>query len=100
MTIRARCAAQCSLSAELLMPVAVRFAGGKRRITMNLLGKVSRTLKGDRTLEFTIALNRRGRRALPHSSRVTLMLQLSAGAGRVGKPTTSKLRVTLSRRGP
>jgi hypothetical protein len=44
--------------------------------------------------------NRRGRRALLHSSRVTLMLQLSAGAGGLGKPTTSKLRVTLSRRGP
>jgi phosphodiesterase/alkaline phosphatase D-like protein len=97
LTVRVRCGGRCALKAELLLPVLVSLAGGRHHTTMTVLGGVSRTLLPGHTLQFTITLSRTGRRVLAHSSGATLTLQLSASAG-AGKPTTSRLRVTLKRR--
>jgi hypothetical protein len=105
LTIRVRCAARCSLTAELLLPVTYRLSRHRLRTTLELLGKVSKTLSGDRTLQFTITLSRAGRRQLLNLSRVVLTLQLSAiapgaNAHTAGAATTTRLRVTLVRSKP
>jgi subtilisin family serine protease len=102
LTIRVRCAARCSITAELLMPVVVRLSRHRHRTTLELLGKVSKTLSGDRTLQFTITLSHAGRRALLHLSRVVLTLELTAIAPgaklrTTNAATTSKLQLTLIR---
>jgi hypothetical protein len=84
------------------MPVVVRLSRHRHRTTLELLGKVSKTLSGDRTLQFTITLSHAGRRALLHLSRVVLTLELTAIAPgaklrTTNAATTSKLQLTLIR---
>ncbi|MGZ4173315.1 MAG: S8 family serine peptidase [Solirubrobacteraceae bacterium] len=95
--VRVRASTRCSLSAVLLRPVVQKLSAHKRRTTTQRLASESRTLAGNRTLQFSITLSRSARRALAHSTRITLTLQLSAGVPGIRTPTTKQLRITLVR---
>ncbi len=97
LTVRVRVSARCSLSAVLLMPVVQKLSAHKRRTTTQRLASASLTLASSRTLQFSIRLSRSARRALAHSTRVTLTLQLSAGVPGVRTPATKRLRIALVR---
>jgi hypothetical protein len=92
------------MTAELLLPVTTKLSRHRTRTILELLGKVSKTLSGDRTFQFTITLSRAGRRQVLHLPRALLTLQLSAiapgtNAHSASAATTSRLRVTLVRSG-
>lgn len=92
---RIQCNAPCSLAAHLLMRVSSRLPGHRTR--MNLLGELTKPLRVRRTLQFAIILSPEGRRALLHTRKAALTLQLTAYALSTDASTASALQVSLTR---